>query len=79
MKVLETKPVKYHLCEMKAEKIHVGFYECELPKFKTTGMCQIEKILKTRNCKRKRKLLVCWLGYTSDFVSWIASEDIHNT
>ena len=39
-------------------------------------MYKIEKVLKTRTCQGK--LLVRWLGYNSDFDSWIPAEDVHN-
>ena len=46
---------------------------------KDTEMYQLEKILKIQTQKNKRQLLVRWIGYNSDFDSWIATEDVHNT
>ena len=45
-----------------------------IEKIKNSGMHQFEKILKNRNRKSKRQLLVLWLRYNSDFDSWMAAE-----
>jgi hypothetical protein len=44
----------------------------------TSEIYQIKKILKSRTRKGKRQLLVRWLGYNSDFDSWVSVEDINN-
>ena len=41
-------------------------------------MYHIEMILKSRAHGGKIKLLVLWLGYNSDFGSWISVEDVQN-
>ena len=41
-------------------------------------MSQIAEILKSLTDRGKRLLFVHWLGYISDFDSWISAEDVHN-
>ena len=77
-KILDTKPVMYRLHDMKEEEILGGFYERELKKAKTSGLYQIEKIIKSQTCTGVRQLFVLWLGYNSDFDTWIAALDVHN-
>ena len=77
-KILDTKPITYRLRDTKDEEILGGFYDYELQKVKNTGIYQIENILKTRTHRGMKQLLVCWLGYNSDFNSWISFEDIDN-
>ena len=52
-----------------------SFYEYESQKGKNSGMYQIEKNLRIRTNKGKRQFFVPWLGYNSDFDSWIAAEE----
>jgi hypothetical protein len=78
-KILDTKPITYRLRDTKDEEILRGFYDYELHKVKNNSeIYQIEKILKSRTRKGKKQLLVRWLGYNSDFDSWIGVEDINN-
>jgi len=78
-KILDTKPITYRLRDTKDEEILGGFYDYELQKVKNASeIYQIEKILKTRTRGGKKQLLVRWLGYNSDFDSWIGVEDIDN-
>ena len=63
---------------MKDEEIFGGFYDYGLQTFIYNEIYIIKKILKSRNCKGKRQFLARWLGYNSDFDSWITSEDAHN-
>jgi hypothetical protein len=71
-KILDTKPLTYRLRDTKDEKILGGFYDYELQKVKKNSeIYQIEKILKTRTRRGRKQLLVRWLGYNSDFDSWI--------
>ena len=78
-KILDTKPITYRLPDAKDKEILGGFYDCELQKVKNNSeIYQIEKILKTRTRRGKKQLLVRWLGYNSDFDSWIGVEDIDN-
>ena len=78
-KILDTKPITHRLRDNKDEDILGGFYDYELQKVKNNSeIYQIEKILKTRTRRGKKQLLVRWLGYNSDFDSWIGVEDIDN-
>ena len=78
-KILDTKPITYRLRDTKDEEILCGFYDYELQKVKTNSeIYQIEKILKTLTRRGRKQLLVRWLGYNSDFDSWIGVEDIDN-
>ena len=68
----------YRLRDSKDDEILGGFYDYELQKVKDSGIYQIEKVLKTRTRGGKKQLLVRWLGYNSEFDSWIGVEDLHN-
>ena len=54
------------------KRLLVDFHEYVLQKVKTSGMYQIEKILKSRTLKGKRQLPAHWLGFNSDFDSLFA-------
>ena len=77
-KVLEIKPVTYHLRDTKDDEILGGFYECELQKVKTSEINQIEMTIISQTRKGMRQLLVLWVGYKSEFDSWIAAKGVHN-
>ena len=78
-KILDTIPITYRLRDTKDDEILGGFYEYELQKVRNTSeIYQIEKILKSRTRRGKKQLLVRWLGYNSDFDSWVSAEDINN-
>ena len=69
----------YRLRDTKDDVILGGFYKYELQKVRNTSeIYQIENLLKSRTRRGKRQLLVRWLGYNSDFNSWIPTEDVHN-
>jgi hypothetical protein len=77
-KLLDTTPITYRLHDMKDDEILGGSYDYELQKVKNTGIYLIDKILRARTRRSMRQLLVRWLGYNSDFNSWISAEDVHN-
>ena len=78
-KILDTIPITYRLRDTKDDEILGGFYEYELQKVRNTSeIYQIEKLLKSRTRRGKKQLLVRWLGYNSDFDSWVSAEDINN-
>ena len=78
-KILDTTTTTYRLRDTKDDEILGGFYEYELQKVRNTSeIYQIEKILKSRTRRGKKQLLVRWLGYNSDFDSWVSAEDINN-
>jgi len=62
---------------MRDDEILDGHYEHDFQKAKNNGNYKLKKI-KSRTRDVKRHLLLCWLGYNSDFDSWISAEDVHN-
>ena len=78
-RILDNTPITYRLRDKKDVEILGSFYDYELPKVINTGMYQIDKILRTCIHRGKRQVLVRWLGYNSDFDSWISVEEVHNT
>ena len=78
-KILDTKPLKILNVDDTARVTRFSvFFYYELQKVKNNEMYQIEKILKSCTCRGKGQLLVRWLGYDSEFDSWIAPEDLNN-
>lgn len=65
-----TNPVTYKLRDSNGKAVIGSFYEQELQKTELDGMYLVEKILKKRTVKRKKEVLVKWLGYSDDFNSW---------
>ena len=57
--------------ELKEKK----FYDKELQKV-NTAIHRIEKIIKRRTVRGKTQYLVKWIGYNSEYNSWINSEDL---
>ena len=70
--VLETVPVTYKLIDLNSSPIIGSFYEQELQKT-DQNVYRIEKVLK----KKKNKVLVKWMGYDSDFNSWIDADSVN--
>ena len=71
-RVLQTTPKTYKIRDDAGEIIIGSFYSQELQKVGTKEEYRIEKIIKTRLRKGKRKeFFVKWLGYPDSFNSWI--------
>lgn len=66
-KIQRTNPITYLLEDYQGNPIRGGFYELELQKTKFPDTYLIEKIL----LKKKNKMFVKWLGFSSDHNSWI--------
>ena len=58
-----------------SEDIKGNFYAHELTLVKNTSW-RVEKVLKTRRKRGRTEHLVKWKGFSSDYNSWIRSEDI---
>ena len=65
-KVIQTKPVTYHIVDLLGEKVGGSFYEKELQKAKQQTF-RIEKVVRRDN--KKKKALVKWKGYSEKFNS----------
>ena len=66
-----TNPITYKIVDCNNEEIKGTFYEQELQKA-TQELFRIEKIIK----KKGNKSLVKWLGYPSNFNSWVNNSDL---
>jgi len=66
-----TDPITYKIIDCNKEEIKGTFYEQELQKA-TQELFRIEKIIK----KKGNKSLVKWLGYSSNFNSWVDNNDL---
>jgi len=75
-KILDTKPITYKIKDINNEIIEGSFYNEELQKTTTGDIYLIEKILKTKTVRGKKKYYVKWLGYTDDYNSWIDENDM---
>jgi Integrase core domain len=71
-KIQNTNPVTYILEDFQGNDIKGGFYELELLKVKHPDVYLIEKIVKTKG----NKVFVKWLGFSSNFNSWINKSEI---
>ena len=63
----------FTIVEVNGEEIKGSFYEPELQKT-NQEIFRIEKVIK----RGKKKSLVKWKGYSSDFNSWVDNKDIVN-
>ena len=52
------------------------FYVKELQKVNRPDIFRIEKVLKKRKKNKQEEYLVRWSGHSSDFDSWLTSNDI---
>lgn len=71
-KVVPTEPVTYLLNDVNGNPILGGFYQEELVKVKYPDIYLVEKILK----RKKGKVYVKWLGFSSNFNSWVPENSI---
>ena len=74
-KIQYTNPITYKIVDLNNEEIKGSFYEEELQLSKQ-HIYRIEKIIK-RDYKKKQAL-VKWLGYNSDYNSWVPLNQIKN-
>ena len=73
-KVIHGYPTVYELEDLEGEPIIGKFYEEELSSVdKKDDVYKVEK-----NTKKKKLVLVRWLGYYSKHNSWIPESDIQN-
>lgn len=70
--IKNTEPRTYTLKDYQGNLIKGGFYELELLQTKQPDVYLVEKILK----RRGDRVLVKWLGFTSDHNSWINIKDV---
>jgi len=66
-----TDPITYKLKDFNGEEIKGSFYEQELQKT-TQEMFRIEKVIR----RKRDKSLVKWVGYPTEFSSWIDNKDL---
>lgn len=70
--IQNTNPTTYILADYEGNAIKGGFYEYELMKTRYPNNYLVEKILSTRG----NRVLVKWLGFSSEHNSWINKSDI---
>ena len=66
-----TDPPTYKIKDFNGEEIHGTFYEKELQKT-SQEIYRIEKVIK----RKGNKSYIKWLGYSSQFNSWVDNKDI---
>lgn len=71
-KINLTNPVTYQIKDIDGNIIKGGFYEEELLKTKVPNTYLIEKVIK----RKGDKIFVKWLGFGSQFNSWINKSDV---
>jgi len=71
--IYETAPVTYGLDDYSGESIKGRYYEQELQKVenKEPSVFAVEKVLKTRTIKGKKRYLVRWAGFSPKHDSWV--------
>ena len=68
-----TMPVTYKVKDKETgQELSKGFYEHELKKVKYPNIYLVKEVLK----RKGNKVLVSWLGYSSDYNSWIDAADV---
>lgn len=79
-KVLLRQPIVYKLEDLMNEEITGIFYEQEVQKVIMNEKTEylIDKILKTRNKRGKKQVLVSWIGWPDKFTSWVNLTEIKN-
>ena len=75
--ILSTSPVTYKLSDQGGEDIKGTFYVQELQKVSEPDTYRIEKVIRKKTDKEgKLWYLVKWRGYSSNFNSFVAAEDL---
>ena len=77
-RILDSKPITYCLSDRKDDGILCEFYDYYFEKANKNGTYPLEKILKSRTHRGKIQWLARWIGYNSDFDTWISVENVHN-
>ena len=70
-KVINTDPVQYKVKDWNGDEILGSFYAAELQKVNEPTKYMIEHIIRERTVNGQRQYLVKWLGYGSQFNSWV--------
>ena len=75
---LVTRPVTFKIADYNGERLEGTFYAEELQKVpeKADRVYRVEKVLKTRKRGKQKQLFVKWVGYPSQFNSWIWEKDL---
>ena len=71
------RPV-YQIEDFNGEPVKGKFYEEELQEVDNPSEFRIESIVKTKQKGKQKLYLVKWLGYSSDFNSWVLEKDLRN-
>jgi hypothetical protein len=71
---------KYKLKDYGNEEIAGSFYQDELQKIEVDEdtIYRIEKVIRRRNRRGRREVLVKWYGWPDKFNSWIPEADLQN-
>ena len=69
-------PEVYKVQDLLERPISGTFYVKELQKVNRPDIFRIEKVLKKWKKNKQEEYLVQWSGYSSDFDSWLTSNDI---
>ena len=73
---LPRTPEVYKVQDLLERPISGTFYDKELQKVNRPDIFRIEKVLKKRKKNKQDEYLVRWSGYSSDFDSWLTSNDL---
>ena len=73
---LPRTPEVYKVQDLLERPISGTFYVKELQKVNRPDIFRIEKVLKKRKTNKQDEYLVRWVGYSSDFDSWLTSNDL---
>ena len=73
---LPRTPEVYKVQDLLERPISGTFYVKELQKVNRPDIFRIEKVLKKRKKNKQDEYLVRWVGYSSDFDSWLTSNDL---
>jgi hypothetical protein len=74
--IKNTLPLTYILKDSNDEIIKGSFYENELLKTSVDNVYIIEKIIKTKVEKGKKKNFIKWLGFDNSHNSWVDVKDM---
>ncbi len=69
-------PIMYILEDLNNEIVQGKFYSAELQKISKPNTYRIEKILQTKGKGAYKQYLIKWVGYNSNFNSWIKASSI---